>query len=106
MISHLRETGELVIDRANRLLNGLLERPADAHDLTNGFHATAQETADTVELLQVPSRNLDDAVVQARLEACASDLRDRVLDLVERNAETKLGRDERKRVTRSLRRES
>ena len=103
---YLCKTGELVVDGTNRLLDGLLERTTDAHHLTDGFHATAQETADTVELLQVPSRNLDDAVVQARLEACASDLRDRVLDLVERNAETKLGRDERKRVTRSLRRES
>ena len=78
----------------NGLLQTLLERTTNSHDFTDGLHARAEEAADAVELLEVPARDLDDTVVQARLEARAGDLRDRVLDLVQRDAEAELCRDE------------
>ena len=40
--TNLGESRELVVDRTDRLLNGLLERAANAHDFTDGLHATAQ----------------------------------------------------------------
>ena len=100
--TNLRETSKLVIDSTNGLLDRLLERAPDTHHLAHRLHAAAEQPADTVELLQIPARDLDDDIVQARLEACARDLRDRVPDLVERNAEAELRSDERERVAGSL----
>ena len=100
---HLRESGELIVDRSNGLLYRFLECPSNTHHLTNALHAAAQELADAVELLEIPARNLDNDVVQAGLEACTGDFRDTVLDFVERNTETKLSGDESERVTGSLR---
>ena len=93
----------MIIDGPNSFLNSLLERPSNTHNLTNALHATAQQPADSAELLKIPARNLDNDVIQTRLEACASNLRDAVLDFVERNTETKLSGDESERVTGSLR---
>ena len=100
---HLGETRKLIVDSPNGFLNRLLKRAANTHNLTNTLHATAQQPADPAELLEIPARNLDNDVIQARLEACASNLRDAVLDFVERNTETKLSGDESERVTGSLR---
>lgn len=96
---------ELVINGTDGLLNGLLERPPDTHDFTNTLHAAAQKRADAVELLEVPARDLDDNIVQAGLEARRGHLRHRVLDLVQRDAETELRGDEREGVSSRLRRE-
>ena len=103
--TYLRKSGELVVDRPDRLLDRLLERTADAHDLADGLHAAAEQAADAAELLEVPARDLDDDVVEARLEARGRDLGHRVLDLVERDAETELRSDEGERVAGGLRRE-
>ena len=93
----------MIVDSPDSFLNSLLERPSNTHNLTNTLHATAQQPADSAELLKIPARNLDNDVIQARLEACASNLRDAVLDFVERNTETKLSGDESERITGSLR---
>jgi len=81
----------LVIDSPNSFLDGLLKRPADAHDFTNTFHAAAEKPANAVKLLEIPTRDLHDAVIQAGLEACAGDLRDGILDFVQRDAKTEFG---------------
>ena len=75
-------------------MNTLLKRPPNRHDLPNTLHRAAQELANPIKLLQIPPRELDDDVVQARLEACRRGLRDVVGDLVERDAEAELGGDE------------
>ena len=102
---HLAEPRKLVINRPNRLLDRLLERAADAHDLADGLHAAAEQAADAAELLEVPARDLHDDIVQARLEARRGHLRHRVLDLVQRDAEPELRGDERERVPGRLGRE-
>ena len=51
-----------------------------------------------MELLEIPAGDLDDTVIQARLEARRRHLRHRVLDLVQRDAQPELRRDERQRV--------
>ena len=96
--THLRKSRKLVIDRPYRLLDSLLERPADAHHLAHALHAATQQPADAVELLEVPARDLDDDVVQARLEARRRHLRHRILDLVQGDAQPELRRNERQRV--------
>lgn len=71
------------VDGTNGLLDGLLEGAANGHDLTNTLHGRAEKSGDTSELLQIPSRDLDNAVVERGLEAGAGRLGHRVLDLVE-----------------------
>ena len=88
------ETDELVVNSANGLLDSLLERPADTHHLADTLHATAQQTTDSAELLQVPARNFHNHVIQAGFEASAGDLRDGVLDLVEWNTKTEFSGNE------------
>ena len=84
------------------LLNRLLERPPNTHDLADRLHARAKQPAHARELLKIPARNLDNDVVQAGLEARGGDLRDGVLDLVQRDAETELRGDESEGVASSL----
>ena len=91
---YLRKPGELIINRPYSFLNTLLKRPSNAHHLTHTLHATAQQLAHAVELLQVPSRDFANHVVQRRLEARARDFGYRVLDLVERDTEAEFGGDE------------
>lgn len=104
-VAHRSEAIELVVYCTHSLLNRFLERTADRHDFANALHAAAQHFANTVEFLQVPARDLDDAVVQARLEACTCRPGDRVADSVERDAEAKLCRNERERIAGRLARE-
>ncbi|KAH0294696.1 carbamoyl-phosphate synth, partial [Aureobasidium sp. EXF-3399] len=82
------------IDSTDSLLNGFFECSSNAHDFTNTLHGGAEESGDASELFQIPTRNLDDNVVEGRLEAGAGNLGDSVLDLVQRDTETKLGSDE------------
>lgn len=96
---YLGKSGELVIDSANRLLNRFLKRPTDAHDLTDALHAAAEEATDTVELLEIPTRNLHNNIVQTWFEACSRDLGDGVPDFVQGDVETQLGGDKGKRVS-------
>ncbi len=69
-------------------MNGFFEGPTDAHNFANALHAATEESADAVELLQVPARNLDDDIVQTGLETSTGNLRHTVLDLVQWNSET------------------
>jgi hypothetical protein len=101
-LTYLRKSKELIVDRPYRLLDGLFESSADAHDFTDALHATAKKPADPIELLEVPTGYLDDNVVQARLKASASYFRYGVLDLVQWNAQTELSGNERKGITRGF----
>ena len=101
-LTYLRETRELIIDSADGLLDGLLKRATDAHDLTHGLHAAAEQPTDAVELLEIPARNLHHDVVQTRLKARARNLCDGILDLIQRNAETQLCSDESQRIPSSF----
>ena len=60
---YLGKSGELVIDRTNRLLDRFLKRPSDTHDLTDTLHAAAQEPADATELLEIPTGYLNNNIV-------------------------------------------
>jgi len=100
--THLRESSELIVDSSNSLLDRLLEGPSNAHDLSNTLHARVQRGRDPRELLEIPSRDFDDDVVERGLEASGGDLGDRVSDLVERDVETELGGDEGERVSGGL----
>jgi hypothetical protein len=101
--SYLGKPGELIIDRTNRLLNRFLKRSTDAHDFTDALHATTQEAADTTELLQVPAGNLDNNIVQTRLEAGRRDSGNGVPDFVQGNVKTKFSGDKRKWVSGGFR---
>ena len=96
--THLRKPAKLIINRPNRLLYRLLKRSPNTHNLTHTLHAAAQQPTDTVELFQVPARDLDDHIIQAGLEARAGDFSHRVLDLVERDAKSEFRSDESERV--------
>lgn len=56
-----------------------------------------------VEFLQIPTRYLDDDVVQARLEAGTSYLRHAILDLIKRDTKTQLCGDESQWISSSFR---
>ena len=53
-------------DHSQTLLDEFLETAADGHDLADRLHAGTDLAADSVELRQVPARNLADEVVQLR----------------------------------------
>ena len=101
--TYLCKTEELIINGSYRLLDGLFESSANAHDLTNTLHAAAEEPADAIELFEVPPRYLDNDIVQARFKASGGHFRHRVLDSVQRNAKAKLSGNEGKGITRRLR---
>lgn len=62
-LTYLRKSKELIVDRPYRLLDGLFESSADAHDFTDALHTTAKEPADPVEFLEVPTWYLDDNII-------------------------------------------
>jgi hypothetical protein len=70
----LVETKVARVDGTDGLLNSLLEGAANGHDLTNTLHGRAKKSGDTSELLQIPSRDLDNAVVERGFEASAGRL--------------------------------
>ena len=80
---------ESIVDRSDSFLKRLFERSSDAHDFTDAFHATAQQTADTVELLEIPAGDLDHDIVQTGLKTSTSDFSNRVFNLIQRNAQAK-----------------
>lgn len=98
----LAEPGKRRVDGPNCLLDRLLERLADRHHLTDGLHRRRERSRDARELLEIPPRDLDDEVVERGLEAGARVLRDRVLDLVQRDVQSELGRGVRERVAGRL----
>ena len=95
---YLRKSRELVVNCPNCLLYRLFKRPSNAHHFTNAFHAAAQQPAHAIKLLQIPTRDLDDAVIQTGFETCRCHFRDGILDFIKWDAQTEFCCDERKRI--------
>ena len=90
------------LEHPGRLLDRLLEVAADGHDLADGLHLRADLLRDAPEFLQVPARDLDDEIVQGRLEAGRRLFGDRIEQLGQGVAEDELGRDEGQRIAGRL----
>ena len=73
-----------LVDRAQRLLQGLRVGPANRHGLADRLHGGGQCRVGGRELLKREARDLDDHVVQGRLEGGRSGAGDVIGDLVER----------------------
>src|SRR5439155_14631955 len=67
-----------------RLLVGLEERAADSHRLADGLHLRPERAVGARELLEREARELDDDVIERRLEAGRRRAGEVVRDLVER----------------------
>ena len=93
------------LERAHGLEERFLERAADRHRLAHRLHLRRQRAVGLRELLEVPARELDDDVVDGRLERGRRQPRDVVRDLVEVIAERELGGDLRDREAGGLRRQ-
>ena len=96
---------ERPFEAADRLDERLEERAADAHRLADRLHLRAERRVGARELLEREARDLDDDVVERRLEARGRRAGQVVRDLVERVADGELRGDFRNRVARRLRRE-
>ncbi len=77
------ERGAAPLQRAHRLLQGLGEAAPDGHGLADGLHGRGEGLVRGRELLEREARDLDDDVVQRRLEARRGGAGDVVGDLVE-----------------------
>ena len=86
-----------LVDGAHGLAEGFLEVACQSHGLAHGLHGGGQCRIGTRELFEGETRNLGDHVVDGRLEAGRSGLRDIVLDFVERVAKSQFGGDLRNR---------
>src|ERR671919_2956544 len=93
----------LALEPGARLPEGLLERAADAHRLADRLHLRPEARVRARELLEGEPRELDDDVVERRLEAGGRRAGEVGGDLVERVADRELGGDLRNRVARRLR---
>ena len=93
------------LERAERLHERFLERPADGHHLAHRLHLRRQRAIGARELLERPARDLDDDVVDGRFEGGWRQPGDVVGDLVEVVAERELRRNLRDRKPGGLRRE-
>src|SRR5690606_29558026 len=90
----LVEAGEARFQRAQGLLQALLEGAADGHGLADRLHGRRQHRRGAGELLEGEARDLGDDVVDRRLEGGGRrPAGDVVGDLVERVAHRELGRD-------------
>ena len=98
-----RRRAGIELARAEALEEGLGEGAADAHRLADRLHLRAERGVGAGELLEGEARELDDDVVERRLEARGRRLGEVVRDLVERVADRELRRDLRDRVARRLR---
>ena len=88
---------------AARLQERLAERAADAHRLSDRLHLRAECRVRAGELLEGKPRELDDHVVEGRLEACGCRAGQIVRDLVERVADRELRGDLGDRIAGRLR---
>ena len=89
----------------HRLEERLRERPPDPHRLADRLHLRPESLVRAGELLEGEARELDDDVVERRLEARGRRPGEVVRDLVERVAHGELGRDLRDRVAGRLARQ-
>ena len=78
-----REPPPVLLERAHRLLERLLERAADGHHLAHRLHLGGERAVGLGELLEGPARELHHAVVDGGLERGRRLARDVVADLVE-----------------------
>ena len=101
VVLHEAQAIDVLLERADGLLEGLLVGLADGHDLAHGAHLRAQVVRDALELLEGPARELDDDVIAVRIV-----LVERAVlaagDLVERQATREHGRDQRDGKARGL----
>ncbi len=91
-----------LIDRAQGLLQRLSVGAADRHGLAHGLHRGREGRVGGRELLEGESRDLDNDVVERRLERGRGRTRDVVRDLVERVAGGEACGDLRDREARRL----
>ena len=91
--------------RPLRLEERLAERAPDPHRLADGLHLRAERAVGARELLEGEAGELDDDVVERRLEARRRGACQVVRDLVERVADRELCGDLGDRIARRLRRE-
>ena len=92
-----------LIDRAQGLLQRLCVGAADRHGLAHGLHRGGEGRVGSRELLEGEARDLDDHVVERRLERGRGRARDVVRDLVEGVAGGEARGDLRDREARRLR---
>ena len=93
------------LERAERLHERFLERPANRHHLAHRLHLRRQRAIGAWELLECPPRHLDDDVVDCRFEGSRRQPGDVVGNLVEVISERELGGNLRDREAGGLRRE-
>ena len=100
------EAGQARLQRAQRLLQALLEGAADRHGFADRLHRGGEHVRGAGEFLEGEARDLGDDVIDGRLERgrrrAAGDV---VGDFVERVADRELGRDLGDRETGGLRRQ-
>ena len=93
------------LERAERLEEGGAELAVDRHRLAGRLHLHPERAVGGRELVERPARELDDDVVDGRLEGGAVPAGRRVRQLVEPLAEADEGRDPRDRVAGRLARQ-
>ncbi len=98
-----RRRARVELARAHRLQERLRERAADPHRLADRLHLRAERPVGARELLEREARELDDDVVERRLEARRRRAGEVVRDLVERVADGELRGHLRDRVAGRLR---
>ncbi len=81
------------LQRPDTLEQRLLEGTADGHNFADRLHLRAERLVHAGKLLELPLGDLDDHVVERRLEAGGRLARNVVGDFVERVADGKLGRN-------------
>ena len=90
------------IQHPDGLLEHLLEGSPDGHHLTHGFHLRPKDGADLSELDEIPSRELEDDVIQGWLETGHGLPGHGIPELGEAVPQGKLGSDEGKGIPGGL----
>ena len=98
----LVEARQAGLERAQRLLQGLLEGAPDRHHLADRLHRGGEHRLGAGEFLEGEPRHLGDDVVDRRLEGGRRHPGDVVLQLVQAVADRQLGRDLRDRESGGL----
>ena len=84
------ESAQAGLERAQRLLHRLGERPADGHGFADRLHRRRQGRFGAGEFLERKARNLGDHIIDGRLEGGRGRAGDVVIKLVERVADGEL----------------
>ena len=97
--------GKALFQGPQRLAECRFEGPLDRHHLAGRLHLRAQRPVRRGELIERPARDLDDAVVERRLEGRARLPGDGIRDFVQATSRRDLRGDPRDRISRRLRRQ-